>query len=176
MMNSISSLLTYFWRYLGIGFPSFEVVACWTTLIPLHVKPIHFNLGFSGTLRSLFVIFLRECFLSPILVHFMWISPIFVHFMWILDFTNICPFQIWPRKHRLQKGFLPCHPLLCPQSPWTTSLGSSLAQLPYFCWVFLVWPSCLVQGGLQDHQHQGWVGVLWHGTPQKGMNFRHKFN
>ena len=37
---------------------------------PLYVKPIHFNLGFSGTLRSLFVIFLRGCFLSPIFVHF----------------------------------------------------------------------------------------------------------
>jgi hypothetical protein len=37
---------------------------------PLYVKPKHFNLGFSGTLRSLFVIFLREYFFSPMLVHF----------------------------------------------------------------------------------------------------------
>jgi hypothetical protein len=37
---------------------------------PLYVKPIHFNIGFSRTLRSVFVIFLRECSLSPIFVHF----------------------------------------------------------------------------------------------------------
>ena len=39
---------------------------------PLYVKPKHFNIGFSGTLRSLFVILLREYFFSLILVHFLW--------------------------------------------------------------------------------------------------------
>ena len=36
---------------------------------PFYVKPIHFNLGFSGTLRSLFVLLLRAYFFS-IIVHF----------------------------------------------------------------------------------------------------------
>ena len=49
--------LTYFWRYLGFGFPSFEVVSMLKNFAPLYVKPKHFKLGFSGTLRSLFVIF-----------------------------------------------------------------------------------------------------------------------
>ena len=36
---------------------------------PLYVKPIHFSLGFSGTLRFLFVILLRAYFFSIIVVN-----------------------------------------------------------------------------------------------------------
>ena len=56
------------------GFEGILVSLIWggsmlNNFAPLYVKPIHFNLGFSGTLRFLFVILLRAYFFS-IIVHF----------------------------------------------------------------------------------------------------------
>ena len=46
---------------------------------PLYVKPIHFSLGFSGTLRFLFVILLWAYFFS-IIVHFMPFLPTYFQY------------------------------------------------------------------------------------------------